>query len=308
MGRGFVQLAAGRVGDDSGRRHRQHGKQRDHENRGEREAVCADERPPTGGGGRGRHRADLGGGRRPPALFVGRFLHGIVPECRCMRRSCSKGYAGGRRAARRRGRRGRLVGISGSAVQRFSGSAVQRFSGSAVQRFDGLIGLPDHPLSAIGRWLSAVDIDTDIDIATASAVTRARPSRHVTPRRDHASPMVTAGIGLDHLARNGDGHSPPARVDRSRRAPPTPPRFARTRRHGRTSAPNPAPPRRHGDPANERRAALPLVDPRAARSHPSARPLPPRRGEPRLSPLAPLASRALHHAETAAGGGSLPRL
>nr|WP_076912802.1 hypothetical protein [Burkholderia pseudomallei] len=55
-----------------------------------------------------------------------------------MRRSCSKGYAGGRRAARRRGRRvggsaGRRVG--GSAVQRFSGSAVQRFSGSAVQQF-----------------------------------------------------------------------------------------------------------------------------------------------------------------------------
>lgn len=121
---------------------------------------------------------------------------------------------------------GRRVG--GSAVQQFSGSAIQQFSSSAVQRFDGLIGLPDHPLSAIGRWLSAVDID--IDIATASAVTRARPSRHVTPRRDHASPMVTAGIGLDHLARNGDGHSPPARVDRSRRAPPTPTRFARTRR------------------------------------------------------------------------------
>ncbi|AIP60751.1 hypothetical protein DR54_178 [Burkholderia pseudomallei HBPUB10303a] len=89
--------------------------------------------------------------------------------------------------------------FSGSAVQQFSSSAVQQFSSSAVQRFDGLIGLPDHPLSAIGRWLSAVDID----IATASAVTRARPSRHVTPRRDHASPMVTAGIGLDHLARNG---------------------------------------------------------------------------------------------------------
>lgn len=129
----------------------------------------------------------------------------------------------------------------GSPGRRVAGSPGRRVGGSAVQRFDGLIGLPDHPLSAIGRWLSAVDIDI------ASAVTRARPSRHVTPRRDHASPMVTAGIGLDHLARNGDGHSPPARVDRSRRAPPTPPRFARTRRHGRTSAPNPAPPRRHGD-------------------------------------------------------------
>ncbi|CAJ9163458.1 Uncharacterised protein [Burkholderia pseudomallei] len=145
----------------------------------------------------------------------------------------------GRRVAGSAGRR-----VGGSAVQQFSGSAIQQFSSSAVQRFDGLIGLPDHPLSAIGRWLSAVDID--IDIATASAVTRARPSRHVTPRRDHASPMVTAGIGLDHLARNGDGHSPPARVDRSRRAPPTPTRFARTRRHGRTGARARRIPRRPG--------------------------------------------------------------
>ncbi|KGD16197.1 hypothetical protein DO70_4364 [Burkholderia pseudomallei] len=40
------------------------------------------------------------------------------------------------------------------------GSPGRRVGGSAVQRFDGLIGLPDHPLSAIGRWLSAVDIDT----------------------------------------------------------------------------------------------------------------------------------------------------
>ncbi|CAJ4265346.1 Uncharacterised protein [Burkholderia pseudomallei] len=197
--------------------------------------------------------------------------------------------------------------FSSSAVQQFSSSAVQQFSSSAVQRFDGLIGLPDHPLSAIGRWLSAVDID----IATASAVTRARPSRHVTPRRDHASPMVTAGIGLDHLARNGGRAfaACPCRPKPTCAFDAAPVRTnAPARAHGRTSAPNPAPPRRHGDPANERRAALPLVDPRAARSHPSARPLPPRRGEPRLSPLAPLASRALHHAETAAGGGSLPRL
>ncbi|CAJ6574646.1 Uncharacterised protein [Burkholderia pseudomallei] len=187
---------------------------------------------------------------------------------------------------------GRRVGgsavqrFSGSAVQRFSGSAVQRFSSSAVQRFDGLIGLPDHPLSAIGRWLSAVDID----IATASAVTRARPSRHVTPRRDHASPMVTAGIGLDHLARNGGRAfaACPCRPKPTCAFDAAPVRTnAPARAHGRTSAPNPAPPRRHGDPANERRAALPLVDPRAARSHPSARPLPPRRGEPRLSPRPP---------------------
>lgn len=210
----------------------------------------------------------------------------------------------GRRVAGSAGRR-----FSGSAVQQFSGSAIQQFSSSAVQRFDGLIGLPDHPLSAIGRWLSAVDID--IDIATASAVTRARPSRHVTPRRDHASPMVTAGIGLDHLARNGGRAfaACPCRPKPTCASDADPVRTnAPARAHGRTSAPNPAPPRRHGDPANERRDALPLVDPRAARSRQPARPLPPRRGEPRLSPLAPPCLPRPHHAETAAGGGSLPRL
>ncbi|WP_219817505.1 hypothetical protein, partial [Burkholderia pseudomallei] len=92
---------------------------------------------------------------------------------------------------------GRRVGgsavqrFSGSAVQQFSSSAVQQFSSSAVQRFDGLIGLPDHPLSAIGRWLSAVDID----IATASAVTRARPSRHVTPRHATSRSRFADGNG-----------------------------------------------------------------------------------------------------------------
>ncbi|KGV07235.1 hypothetical protein X895_1233 [Burkholderia pseudomallei MSHR4503] len=201
--------------------------------------------------------------------------------------------------------------FSSSAVQQFSGSAVQRFSGSAVQRFDGLIGLPDHPLSAIGRWLSAVDIDIDIDIdiATASAVTRARPSRHVTPRRDHASPMVTAGIGLDHLARNGGRAfaACPCRPKPTCASDAAPVRTNAPARAHERAEPRAAPASRRPD-ANERRDALPLVDPRAARSHQPARPLPPRRGEPRLSPLAPLASRALHHAETAAGGGSLPRL
>nr|KGD10446.1 hypothetical protein DO63_5813 [Burkholderia pseudomallei] len=195
--------------------------------------------------------------------------------------------------------------FSSSAVQQFSSSAVQQFSSSAVQRFDGLIGLPDHPLSAIGRWLSAVDID----IATASAVTRARPSRHVTPRRDHASPMVTAGIGLDHLARNGGRAfaACPCRPKPTCASDAAPVRTNAPARAHERAEPRAAPASRRPD-ASERRDALPLVDPRAARSHQHARPLPPRRGEPRLSPLAPLASRALHHAETAAGGGSLPRL
>lgn len=178
--------------------------------------------------------------------------------------------------------------VAGSAGRRFSGSAVQQFSSSAVQRFDGLIGLPDHPLSAIGRWLSAVDIDIDIDIATASAVTRARPSRHVTPRRDHASPMVTAGIGLDHLARNGGRAfaACPCRPKPTCAFDAAPVRTNAPARAHERAEPRAAPASRRPD-ANERRDALPLVDPRAARSHQPARPLPPRRGEPRLSPRPP---------------------
>ncbi|CAJ9226473.1 Uncharacterised protein [Burkholderia pseudomallei] len=176
----------------------------------------------------------------------------------------------------------------GSPGRRVGGSPGRRVGGSAVQRFDGLIGLPDHPLSAIGRWLSAVDIDIDIDIATASAVTRARPSRHVTPRRDHASPMVTAGIGLDHLARNGGRAfaACPCRPKPTCAFDAAPVRTNAPARAHERAEPRAAPASRRPD-ANERRDALPLVDPRAARSHQPARPLPPRRGEPRLSPRPP---------------------
>ncbi|CAJ3621797.1 Uncharacterised protein [Burkholderia pseudomallei] len=184
---------------------------------------------------------------------------------------------------------GRRVG--GSPVQRFSGSAVQRFSGSAVQRFSGSAVRRTHRTArppVVGHRSLAIGRRYRYRYATASAVTRARPSRHVTPRRDHASPMVTAGIGLDHLARNGGRAfaACPCRPKPTCASDAAPVRTNAPARAHERAEPRAAPASRRPD-ASERRDALPLVDPRAARSHQPARPLPPRRGEPRLSPRPP---------------------
>ncbi|KGS46003.1 hypothetical protein X992_3387 [Burkholderia pseudomallei MSHR5492] len=121
--------------------------------------------------------------------------------------------------------------------------------------------------------------------------------------------MVTAGIGLDYLARNGERAfaACPCRPKPTCASDAAPVRTNAPARAHERAEPRAAPALRRPD-ANERRDALPLVDPRAARSHQHARPLPPVAASLVFHLSPPLASRALHHAETAAGGGSLPRL